>query len=352
MRNKHYFQRFLLAVTIMGSFLFFATGQSAVLGKTLVFNASGGMINTSLKIAFLNDYEKIANIKVLLTSPCNFAKLKAMVESKNVEWDIIELTPRNKLQAVSLGLLEKLNYTNINTDELYPGTYDDYGVGFSFYSTILGYNLKRYTGGKPHPTTWAEFWDVKKFPGARSIRNSPVDNLEMALLADGVPPEKVYPIDLERAFRKLDEIKPHIDVWWKVGAQPAQLLMDGEVDLATGWNGRFSDVQRKGAAVGQEWNQGILKMTWLAIPKGTKNYKEASKLMDYMMRSENQFKWNMTSDYTGPSKTAFELMKDPEKLKFLPTSPQNFEKQIVQDDKWWGENVNKVQDMWDAWILK
>ena len=103
------------------------------------------------------------------------------------------------------------------------------------------------------------------------MRNHPTDNLEFALIADGVPMDKLYPIDFDRAFKKLDQIKPHVTVWWTTGQQPAQLLLDKEVVLATGWNGRFYDLIKKGAPVEIEWNEGALKQGSFVIPRGAKN---------------------------------------------------------------------------------
>ena len=125
-------------------------------------------------------------------------------------------------------------------------------------------------------------WDVKRFPGPRSMRNHPIDNLEFALIADGVPMDKLYPIDFDRAFKKLDQIKPHVTVWWSTGQQPAQLLLDKEVVLATGWNGRFYDLIKKGAPVEIEWNEGALKQGSFVIPKGAKNVYWAKKMLAEM----------------------------------------------------------------------
>ena len=127
---------------------------------------------------------------------------------------------------------------------------------------------------------------MKKFPGPRSLRNHPVDNLEAALMADGVAKDKLYPIDVDRAFKKLDQIQPHINVWWTTGQQPAQLLVDKEVVLATGWNGRFYDLIRKEAPLAIEWNGGILKQGSWVVPKGAKDQYWAMKMLAADVRSQ------------------------------------------------------------------
>ena len=145
-----------------------------------------------------------------------------------------------------------------------------YSVAYEFYSSVLAYSQKKFSAGAA-PQSWADFWDVKKFPGRRALRNHPLATLEAALMADGVAPDKLYPLDVDRAFKKLEEIKPHITVWWTSGAQSAQLLNDGEVDMVMAWNGRVSALTKEGAKVAYTYNQGILQSTSLCILKDAPN---------------------------------------------------------------------------------
>ncbi len=121
---------------------------------------------------------------------------------------------------------------------------------------------------------------MKKFPGRRALRNHPIATLEAALMADGVAPDKLYPLDVDRAFKKLEEIKPNITVWWTSGAQSAQLLNDGEVDMVMAWNGRVSALTKEGAKVAYTYNQGILQSTSLCILKGAPNLATAVKFLN------------------------------------------------------------------------
>ena len=344
----------LLKIMLIAMILLLIGLQSEVFCQTtLVVNSSGGFLNEALNKSYFDNFTKQTGIKVILTSPASFAKMKTMVDAKNVEWDLAELPPRDKVRAIKLGYVEKLDYSYIkNKADLYPYAVHDYAIGFSYYSTIMAYNTKKIPVGK-NPKTWAEFWDVKNFPGVRSLRSSPDDNLEIALMADGVPMDKLYPLDIDRAFKKLDQIKPHIKVWWKVGQQPAQLLTDGEVDIATGWHGRFVDIIRKGAPVEMEWNQGILKLSWWGIPKGAKHYKETMQMLAHMMQPPGQVEYLMMTGYPSANKKAMEspdaLKMDP---KFVPTTPENLKKQVAQSAEWWLDNADKVEDMWQAWIIK
>ena len=154
-----------------------------------------------------------------------------------------------------------------------------YSVAYEFYSSVLAYSQKKYTA-EAAPNSWADFWDVKKFPGRRALRNHPIATLEAALMADGVAPDKLYPLDVDRAFKKLEEIKPNITVWWTSGAQSAQLLNDGEVDMVMAWNGRVSALTKEGAKVAYTYNQGILQSTSLCILKDAPNLATAVRFLN------------------------------------------------------------------------
>ena len=129
---------------------------------------------------------------------------------------------------------------------------------------------------------------MKKFPGRRALRNHPIATLEAALMADGVAPDKLYPLDVDRAFRKLEEIKPDITVWWTSGAQSAQLLNDGEVDMVMAWNGRVSALVNEGAKVGFTYNQGVLQSTSLCILKDAPNLATAVRFLNEAVDPVNQ----------------------------------------------------------------
>jgi putative spermidine/putrescine transport system substrate-binding protein len=319
--------------------------------KILYFNSSGGMLQKAQQKAYFDAYEKETGIKVVYSAPSNFAKLKLMVESGNVEWDITELPMRDHVRAVRDGLLEPLNWDVIDPNNEIPKEHRlPYAYPGSAYSTIMAYRTVKYSK-ENHPRNWAEFWDVTKFPGGRSFRDNPVDNLEFALMADGVPKDKIYPIDLDRAFKSLDRIKPHITVWWTVGAQPPQLLYDGEVEFATAWNGRITTIKREGAPVDIEWNQGLLKVSRYGIPKGAKHKDNAMKMFNIMARAKAEAVYAKMTGYTGFNKRLGEFL-DPDIAKSLCTYPENAKVQAVQSGKWWLENADKVTEMWQSWKLK
>ena len=204
---------------------------------------------------------------------------------------------------------------------------------------MLAWNTKTYADKGPQ--SWADFWDVKKFPGKRSYRKGVAGALEPALMADGVPPEKVYevlaaPGGIERAIKKIKELKPHVAVWWSSGAQHAQLMKDGEVDMITGWNGRFDVIAKDGAKVAYTFNQALLDYDCYAIAKGAPNKDLAMKFLAEISKPQYQAEFTKYITY-GPTNTkAYDIGAiDATYAKQLPSHPENAAKQLPIDLDWY-----------------
>jgi putative spermidine/putrescine transport system substrate-binding protein len=228
------------------------------------------------------------------------------------------------------------------------------------YSIVMSYDRDAFP--REHPKTWAEFWDVKKFPGPRCLKSSAGGGhgaIEEALLADGVPVDKLIPADLDRAFRSLDKIRPHVVKWWEAGAVPAQLLVDKEAVLVSSYNGRIADLQTKGAKVEIEWNQGKLSPELWVIPKGTKNYEAANKFIAFASKAKQQAAMSNNYPNGAVNKHAYKFIS-PERARELPSSPENIKKQYILNGAWWaskdpktGKTWNEIEkEKWDIWITK
>ncbi|MEQ1613496.1 MAG: ABC transporter substrate-binding protein [Hyphomicrobiaceae bacterium] len=316
--------------------------------KQIVINASGGSQIASLRKSYINDFEKETGIKVVDTSPVDFGKLRAMVESGNVAWNISEIGGQDGYRVTQLGLAEPIDGKIVDRSKFLPQAQMSHVFSASAYSTVIAYRPDAFLNGAPK--SWSDFWDVKNFPGPRSLRNHPVDNLEAALMADGIAPDKIYPIDVDRAFKKLDEIHKHINVWWTTGQQPAQLLVDKEVVLATGWNGRFYDLIRKDAPIAMEWNGGILKQGSWIVPKGAKDQYWAMKLLATMADPKRQAANAEVLGYSGMHVGSNEFVA--EKFRpLLPLYPEHLKKQIWLDQEWWTTNGAAMGERWNKWML-
>ena len=218
--------------TLAAGVVFVAASTVAGAQDTLTVTSWGGAYTKSQEAAYMAPFAKTANVKVLQDEwDGSVAKLKGMVDTKQVTWDVIDVEPGHALQGCEEGWLEKIDYTALGgRDKFVEGAAMDCAVGTIVFGTIYAYNADKFPSGGPQ--TVADFWDVKKFPGARALRKSPKTTLEFALIADGVPPKDVYKVlstkaGVDRAFKKLDQIKPNVKVWWTAGAQPPHLLADG-----------------------------------------------------------------------------------------------------------------------------
>ncbi len=324
-------------------------GQS----KEIVVCNFGGKSQESLQKVFFDPFEKETGIKVIGTSPPRLPKLKSMVESGNVEWDVVVLLDSWVVRAKSEGLLEKIDYNIVNAKDLFPDTIDPYGVGLYYFITGMAYSKKSFPSGN-HPKTWADFWDVKKFPGPRGMYKGAMEVLEFALMADGVPKDKLYPIDVDRAFKSLDKIKPYVTVWWTTGEVPGQVLSKGEVTAASAWLNRIISMEEEGAPVAAEINQSILRVDFWSVPKGTKNKDAAMKFINYVIHPERQAALSKIMPYGPCNKKALDYMSADLK-KQLFTSPENVSKMTIFNPKgrdWWGENERDVLEKFNQWLLK
>lgn len=356
MPEKTYLTGGLLAASALALLLALpqqaAAAEAACPGEkpeSIVVNASGGAMADSMRKAFSNDFEEIYGIKVIDTSPADLAKLRAMVESGNIEWAVTEIGGQDILLAQKEGLLDPIDRDIVDLSGFPQEAQDNkYWFAKSAYATVLGYSTKAFPDG--HPTTWAEFWDVEKFPGPRSLRDDPTDNLEYALMADGVAPEDLYPLDVDRAFAKLDEIAPHITVWWSSGQQPAQLLLDGEVVLASGWNGRFYNLIKDGAPLDIEWNEGMIKLSAYGIPKGSPTACWGQHYLQVMTDPKRQAVYAEEIGYPGLHLESHKYV-DEKLAPYLPTAPGIIENLVWTDLEWWTEHGPEVKERWNLWKL-
>jgi spermidine/putrescine-binding protein len=219
----------LAAVVLAGSM-----STAALAAESLVFTSWGGTTQDAQKKAWAEPFTKATGIKVNQDGPTDYGKFKAMVESGNVAWDVVDVEYDFAVKAAADGLLEPIDFAVVDKKAIDPRFVTDHAVGSFYYSFVIGYNKDTY--GTKAPKTWADVFDTKAFPGKRTFYKwSAPGVLEIALLADGVPADKLYPLDIDRAFKKLDTIKKDI-VWWGGGAQSQQLLASGEAPIGEFWN--------------------------------------------------------------------------------------------------------------------
>lgn len=320
--------------------------------QELVFVSWGGTVQAAIRKAYLAPFEKEFGVKIIEDSPVDYGKVKAMVQSNNVTWDVIQADTDYAINLGKMGFFEKLDYSIIDTTDIIEYSITDWSVGTLFWSTILAYRTDVFPTGNA-PTSMADFWDIKKFPGNRSMRDSPEGNIPIALVADGVPLEQIYPITAEkvdRAFRKLNEVKPYITTWWTQSTQPVQLLTDKEVVMSIAWNGRIRPLQEENVPVGVVWNGGQLRVDGWAIPKGSRKRELATLFIAWASLPENNVRLSKYNACGPTNKKSIEMI--PENIAAtLPTSPQNMQVQVMSDPQWWADNLPRMHERWNKWRL-
>lgn len=315
----------------------------------VTFAAIGGDFQEDLVNAIVQPAADATGNEVRQDTHTYLPGIRLQVQSGNPAWDIVHLG----CHLTSAGEREDL-FETITTAAQYPSTIpaefvSEKWVGTNYYSTVLAYRSDVF-GDNP-PQTWADFWDTEKFPGRRALSASPQEMLEIALLADGVAKDDVYPIDVERAFESLRKIKPSIDIWWTTGGQATQLLIDNEVDMIATWTSRVEAALIEDAPVGFTFNEGILASACVAIPKGSQNVEASSEMILQMLQPEIQANIATELAYYGAiNPVAYDAEMSAEQLALSNASPENVAAQLKSDPRWWSENIGAMSELYQAMI--
>ena len=203
----------------------------------------GGALQDAQRRAYFKPFEELSGIKVIEAEGPDIAKVKAMVDTGNPEYDVTEMDGSSVLSLSKKGdYWEKINYSLFDTDNIDASFRQLLYVNMLPYAQCFAFRTDAFKGRKPASN--ADLWDVSAFPGPRALQGGGAlsPDLELAVMAAGTPRDKVYPIDLDKALASLGKLKPSVVKWWAAGAQPAQLLNDDEVVMATAWNGRIAAI--------------------------------------------------------------------------------------------------------------
>ncbi len=327
----------LPAVSLLGA------GSAQAQVKEIRMIESGGKSGDSIEVGYIEPFTKKTGIKVIRESPNSLGKLRALVESGQTSTVLMELGSGTLVQARNLKLIEPIDWAAVNPAPMFPEARNEYGFGYQYFSTIMAWR----TGAKA-PKNWAEFFDTKAFPGKRCLPDFPHYSLPFAVMATGVPADKLFPLDVDAGFKKLNEIKKDIAVWWKAGAQPPQLMKDNEVQYVICWSGRVVG----DPAFGCNFDGGMADLSYFSIVKGSKPEDRAAayKLMYEMSLPANQAKAATVVSYTGPSPELDALLPK-DKLSEFPSSKQNKAVQWFQNAEWWAANGEAVNKKWEAFKL-
>ncbi len=317
----------------------------------VVYATWGGSWADAMRKAWFEPFTQATGIKVRTIDGPDYGKIRAMVKANNTEWDVVEVNPDFQWIGPKEGLVEKLDFSVIPTTELIKGDnlLTDYSVPEAVWSRVMAYNTKKFSK-ENHPKDFVEFWDMKRFPGKRVLyAKANGGSLEAALIADGVPADKLYPLDVERALKSLDKIKDSV-IWYDTNAQAMQYMQDEQGVLGILADGRVQFIKDKGAPVEIEYAQSQLTWTSYVVLKGAPNKANAMKLIAFMTAVDQQKAIGMAYTYGLITPKAYDLLP-PGRAEMLSNGPQQRGKTVLMNEKWWGENLASVQEKMDSWRL-
>lgn len=313
----------------------------------LTFVAYGGVTQDVMRDQWLDPWAETEGVTVIQDSPTDYAKLVAMVESGQPTWDLVDTEPFFPIQECGT-VVQELDLSNIDASKLPAGTVSDCAVPLWGYSLLLVYNPAVY--GDTPPTSFADFFDLERFPGTRlAPANAPSGPLEVALLADGVAPDELYPLDIDRALAKWEELRGKT-AFWSTASESQQALESGSADMALVWSGRAAEATVNGASIEPVWSQNLFGWASLSIPIGTPATALAQSAIENLLTPETQERLSEHIAYA-PVNSDAEPDLRPEYAKYNVTAPEIVEQQVVQNAEWWAENQLTAVDAWSNWTL-
>ncbi|WP_328700382.1 ABC transporter substrate-binding protein [Caenimonas soli] len=322
----------------------------------LTVTSFGGAYQASVRKAYFEPFMKATGVKITEDEyNGEVAKLRAMVKSKTVTWDVVDTALDSAMLLCAEGLVEMIDWKKLGIDrsKLTWSDKQDCGVPYVISSFVIAYDKSKLPNP---PKTIADFFDTQKFPGKRGLKKVPDKALEWALIADGVAVKDVYkvlntPEGVDRAFKKLDTIKKDI-VWYQSNAQPTQLLADGQVVMTSTPHGRIYDaVKNSGKTFEIMWDAQHQEPGIWTIPKGSPRLDAAYKFLTFAATPQPQARLSASLPYAPANKDAMALV-DPAILPYLPTALDHMANALLRDAGFWAEKGDELRQRFNAWLAK
>lgn len=321
--------------------------RTARTAETVYVNTWGGQWEQGARTFLFNPFTHDTGIDVKTVSPVSFAKLAAQVRTGVYEFDVMTLGLAELGRADQAGLIEKFDSSGIDPATLWPGAVTLNGVASHGFANMIVNRKDKYPNGGPQ--NWQQFWDVIKFPGDRSLQRYAARVIAFALMADGVEPKNLFPYDLDRAFKSLDRIKPHVRVWWSQGPQSSQIIRDAQVNSIGIWSIEAVPLQAQNVPVELVWNQALLDVAVWVVAKGSPRAKNAWKFVESAVKAERvgRFAEHIASGPMNPK--AFDHL--PKAVaEAMPTYPKNLANAIVLDAVKLQPQLDELNTRFDQWI--
>jgi putative spermidine/putrescine transport system substrate-binding protein len=344
--TRRQFNAALTALGALGGAGAMSGSANAQNAKEIVFVNWGGIANEAFGKFYGKPFEDAnPGFKVIMdSSGPTTGKIRAMVESKKVTWDTCDGSVTSGIVLGNLGLLEPIDYNIVKKSDLLPGFAYPYTAGPYSFSNVMIYDASKF--GSDPPKTWVDFFDLKKYPGKRMLRRDSNCMFETLLMGDGVPMDKVYPIDVKRGLESLKKIRKDA-VYWNSGSESEQLMRTGEASIGVLWNTRAKILQEetKGKLT-FTWNQGILQPAALPVLKGNPAGPMVQNFIASCCANADAQVGLLGLLGNGPTNPRA-AEKVPEALKkYNATDPANAKVQLIFDGEWWGKNYTEVNQQY------
>ncbi len=298
------------------------------------------------------------------------AGLRAQSQAGNVTWDLVDMLPSDAQLACDEGIILQIDHDAMlaaapdgtpASEDFLPGSLGECFIPQIVYSTVLAFRPGAFPDDA-QPSTIADLFDTENFPGRRALQDRPGTNLEWALYADGVAPEDIYdvlatPEGVDRAFAKLDTIKDDI-VFWTEGAQAPQLLADGEVVMATGYNGRMFDaIEVEGMDADIIWDGQVVEWDGWVVPADGRNIDAVMEYLYFATDTQRLADQARFISYGPARASSAELVSTHADLGIdmnphMPTAPENYFSPIVLDNDFWTDYGDELRERFANWMLQ
>jgi putative spermidine/putrescine transport system substrate-binding protein len=337
---------------LLGPLAGIASRAAQAAEQPVTYFTYGGAWKQAIAGAFFDPFTKKTGIPVQYQEPYAFAKLRAMHEAKAQQIDIAGLSGMDVYIAGRMKMITPIDWSIVDRSALDPQQlHHENVIGVSSQSMNICYSKKKWPGAE-RPSSWADFWNVEKFPGRRALRRDAFWTMEAAAKADGIKDDAFYPLDVDRVFRSLDRIKPHIKAWWSDNSLAQQLMEQEEVDLIYMTNGRATQsILDHKAPYEMIWNEAIYAghaEGWV-VPVGSPNPKGGMKALDIVGRAEYQAMFARLLYYAPQNSKAIDLL-DPALARLMPSYPDNEKVAHVSNYQWWADNNARAQRRFEQWL--
>ncbi|MFE6620031.1 extracellular solute-binding protein [Streptomyces sp. NPDC057740] len=327
------------------------SGNAPRSSKTLVVRDIGGAYGEANRKAIYEPFSKETGIHVDVVHIPRYAQMLAQIKEGRPQFDLIDIEMSALARFERADATQELDYDrleNARNAGIAKSLLTSHGIGKNYWASVMAYRTDQFDGRAPR--SWADFWDTRTFPGSRALQSPDAGppELEFALLADGVPLDRLYPLDVDRAFRVLDAVKDDVREFWVDGATPGDLLERGEVLLSSVWHGRPNALIKRGAPLAYQWNGARRQSSGFGIPKGARHVDAAYRLIDFALRPEVQSDFAEAYPNGPVVPAAYRYL--PREAADLASSPEHLYIGFDLDVDWWVTNMEAVTKRWQEWL--